>query len=164
MAKADSYNIWKGSEKRLYRGEPVLRFFYTPRTTNYSQTSWAQWNYVDKVLAVNYWHEYPKALDSRKTTSRLNASLRSLLKPVRQMCVIENRVIKKDSTVLANLQYFAALEQCPTEEQMSELARLIETDVEFIAISQLVQERSDANAKKAAESYRNKQLHLNDED
>lgn len=158
--KKSKFNQWKGSEKKLYRGEPVLRYYYVPRSTHKLQTSWAHWNYKENVLTVSYWYDYPKALNSNRTTSMLNASLRNLFKPQRQMCVIDNRVIKKDSTVLANIQYFALLDQCPTQEQMAEVARIIENDVEYISISQLVQERIGESAKKSAAAYNNKQRYL----
>lgn len=151
---------WKGSEKKLYRGEPVLRFIYPHRSTNKIQNSWAFWNYKENVLTVSYWYDYPKALNSSRTTSRLNTSLRNLFKPQRQMCVIDNRVIKKDNTVLANVQYFALLDQCPTEEQMTEVARIIENDVEYISISQLVQERIQESVKKSTADYYNKQRYI----
>lgn len=160
MPKDSRLNKWKGSEKKLYRGEPVLRFIYPPRSSNKVQTSWANWNYKDCVLTVSYWHDYSKALDSSRTTSRLNASLRNLFKPQRQMCVIDNRVIKKDNTVLANIQYFARLDQCPTEAQMTELANIIENDVEFISVTQLVQQRLSESAKKSQTSYYNKQRYI----
>lgn len=76
------------------------------------------------------------------------------------MCVIDNRVIKKDNTVLANVQYFALLDQCPTEEQMTEVARIIENDVEYISISQLVQERIQESVKKSTAEYYNKQRYI----
>lgn len=76
------------------------------------------------------------------------------------MCVIDNRVIKKEGTVLANIQYFALLDQCPSQEQMAEVARIIENDVEYISISQLVQERIGESAKKSAAAYNNKQRYL----
>ena len=160
MPKDSRLNKWKGSERKLYRGEPVLRFIYPHRSTNKAQNSWAFWNYKENVLTVSYWYDYPKALNSNRTTSRLNTSLRALFKPQRQMCVIDNRVIKKDSTVLANIQYFALLDQCPTQEQMAEVARIIENDVEYISISQLVQERIGESAKKSAAAYNNKQRYL----
>lgn len=160
MPKKSKFNQWKGSEKKLYRGEPVLRYYYIPRSTNKAQNSWAFWNYKENVLTVSYWYDYPKALNSNRTTSRLNTSLRALFKPQRQMCVIDNRVIKKEGTVLANIQYFALLDQCPSQEQMAEVARIIENDVEYISISQLVQERISESVKKTTAAYNNKQRYL----
>lgn len=118
---------WQGSEKRLYRGEPLIRFII-PKRGNHNHNSIAYWNYQDKVLTIDYWIELPYAAD-KKSGYKIKYALKDLFNPENDMIIVDNSTIKNNSSMVLNIQYFARLSAQPTAEDMTAMLKAIEGNI-----------------------------------
>ena len=118
---------WQGSESRLYRGEPLIRFII-PKRGNHNHNSSAYWNYQDKVLTIDFWIELPYAADKR-SAYRIKYALREICEPENDMIIVENCTVKKDSSMVLNIQYFARLSTQPTAEEMIAILKALEENI-----------------------------------
>lgn len=144
---------WAGKKNKLYRGEPIYRFIMPKRSSNSQQNSEIFFNWKEGVLTVNHWFDLPQAISSKESLNRYYRELRTLFNPDRQLVVIDNRVIKSNGTVVANVQYFAKLKELPTAEQMQACLEILETKYVGMTATQLQEERYQETRRKALNAY-----------
>lgn len=150
--KVEDYT-WTGKEGKLNRGEPIFKFKIPKRGTNSQQNSEVYFNWRDNILTVSHWFDLPCAISSKESHNRYYSELRKLFNPDRQLVIIDNRVVKSNGTVLANVQYFAKINTRPTPEEIKDCLNILETKYVGMTATQLQEERYQETRRKALNAY-----------
>lgn len=142
MAYKQRFYEWVGKKGKLFHGLPIFRFPLPKRTSMSKQCSDIYFNYEDNVLTMSHWFEIPTAMSSRESLNVYYKAMREIFKPERQLCVVENRIIKKGGvSVLCRVEYHAKVKECPSVDQMKACLETFESKYVPMSVTQLQEER-----------------------